>query len=381
MATVQENMPITVPPPLLVVMEDVGWWSGFSGPGANEPFRTGMGRMHVPEDYTALVRLARALNTQILLGFVLCEWDRDGMLRDLPSATWQGRNWTGYRIDRSIQDEAASILNDHSDALALALHGVGHEFWAAGRMSRTEFHDDLGTLREKSVIQQHLSYFGRLLESSGIKSPFPKVFIPPALRHSFGNGTDGFQKMLADVGIEYVLTVFGKARQHHAPLSDRVTFECGVTLIERGLSPVAWDTVAATPRFDFSQPVLPLHWANLLHPDPSKNAEVADAWASFLREGASLHGVIVLPSVMESLVQTVCHHLIRLVPSPDSVTVDLSGLRRVNPKHKNPPFYMTLPATARLDARQGFAKPADAIRPGLFRITPAADCDYLRIIR
>nr|NJM03197.1 hypothetical protein [Desulfobacula sp.] len=85
------SMKITIPMPLLVSIDDVGWWKGANGSGVNQPFRTGMPRDHVPEDYLALADLGRRLDMRLLAGFVLCEWDRGHILRNLPSSTWMGK--------------------------------------------------------------------------------------------------------------------------------------------------------------------------------------------------------------------------------------------------------------------------------------------------
>ncbi len=371
---------IIIPLPLLVAVEDVGWWSGHSCSEANGPFRTGAGRMHVPEDYQALIRLAKSLKTQILAGFVLCEWDRKGILRDLPSATWRGHKWPGCTASQEHQGKVVWMLNENPDCVLLAMHGVGHEYWTDGTASRTEFHDEKGGMRDKDQIKRHISFFAKILESSGLHASFPKVFIPPGLKHSFGDGDRGFQRILSDYGVGFVLTVFGKARQFNPPKTPHVTWECGVTLIERGLSPVPWDLLHAKPQFDFSQPVLPLHWANILHRDPEKNGDVVDAWASFLEEGARKNGFVLLPDAMDSLAQIVFYHLIRIVPVDDGAVLDLSDLRWLGSELTRRGFYAELPPCARMEKREGFMESADDIRPGLFKLFPVENRDRVRIL-
>lgn len=368
-----------IPPPLLVVIEDVGWWSGHSRPEVNEPFRTGLGRMHCPEDYAAIIRLARSLKTQILAGFVLCEWDRAGLLRECPSATWLGSAWLGSQAGSTFQDQVVAILNGNPGCVSVAMHGVGHEYWVEGVAYRSEFHDEHGVMRDTSDVSLHIRLFGKLLEDSGIETPFPQVFIPPALKHSFGKGVHGFQKILADSGIRYVLTVFDKATQYASPMYPGVTEECGVTLIERGLSPVSWNTVSAHPQFPFNHPVIPLHWANILHPIPEQNGDVVDQWAAYLENGARHNGYIFFPDVMTALAQIVFYQLTRIQPIKNGVILDITDVRRVLPDPMSGGFYAILPESAKIRAQDGIVEPAYHIRKGLVKLVPSPRTEHIHI--
>jgi hypothetical protein len=291
-----------------------------------------------------------------------------------------GSEWRGCTEGQEHQAKVVSMLNENPDCVLLAMHGVGHEFWTDGTASRTEFHDEKGAMRDRDRIKMHISFFAKILESSGLKASFPDVFIPPALKHSFGDGDRGFQKILSDSGVGFVLTVLDKARQISPPKTPHLTWECGVTLIERGLSPVPWDLLQAKPRFDFSQPVLPLHWANILHRDPEKNGDVVDAWASFLEEGTRKNGFVLLPDAMDSLAQIVFYHLLRIVPVENGAVLDLSYVRRMNPKLIHRGFYAELPPYAYMGKQEGFIESAGDIRHGLYKLFPAENRDWIRIL-
>ena len=47
----------TVPMPIQIVIDDVGWWSGEDGNEIQQPYRTGIEVNHVPADYQAIVDL------------------------------------------------------------------------------------------------------------------------------------------------------------------------------------------------------------------------------------------------------------------------------------------------------------------------------------
>jgi len=193
MQSVQHNgFLVTVPMPLLVVVEDVGWWQGQDGSSINEPFRSDMGRNHCLEDYQALFLLAKRLQMRIQLSMVLCEWDRSNLLRHVPTATWMAEDWRNPYRREDILEEAADFLRTNSDHLEIGLHGVGHEFWKNKKMERSEFHDSDNIMRSPDLIRQHLDAFGDIMEENGL-GPFPRAFVPPALHYSFGNGAQSFQ--------------------------------------------------------------------------------------------------------------------------------------------------------------------------------------------
>lgn len=272
---------ISVPMPIFLVIEDVGWWQGVDGSMRNEPFRNRFGRCHTLADYQTLARLAQRLSMRIVLGMVMGEWDRTNYLKGVPGATWMGKSWDNRVNQGPWLEETAQYLRDHSDLLEIALHGICHEFWQNGQMQRSEFHDQDGRMRPWSVIQRHIEAFANLLEQNGLHD-FPRLFIPPALNHSFGNKENSIQALLHSFGIDYVTTRFDRAYQYSVPIQQKITWEGEVCLLERGISPVKWDAVASAPVWHGMNPILPLHWGNLLHPQPEKNNEIVDRWADML---------------------------------------------------------------------------------------------------
>lgn len=276
-----KHIEVFLPMPVFPIIEDVGWWQGEDGSARQQPYRNAFPRRHCLADYQALVRFADRLGVRIGLGMVLCEWDRNNVLRDIPGATWLGRHWDNRINQGPWLDETAEFLRDKRGSLELGLHALCHEFWQEGTMERSEFHDQNGGMRSPEVIQSHLDAFGQILEDNGF-AVFPRLFFPPALNHSYGNGEESIQAILSDYGIRHVITRFAKARCFAPPQHDKIGWECGVGLLERGLAPVPWNVPASLPSGDFSGPILPLHWGNLLHPDPGRNNDIIDGWTAML---------------------------------------------------------------------------------------------------
>ncbi len=272
---------VTIPLPFLVTVDDVGWWNGQDGSAVNQPFRTGMDRRHCLADYQALIALGEKLNMRIPAGFVMCEWDRTGLLRQLPSATWMGEQWRAQSENLDLKQEAARLIKNARAFIEPAVHGVGHEFWENGRLSRSEFHNRSGTMRPRDEVKKHLEYFFRLMGQYGLDTNL-RLFIPPALNHSFGNGEKGFQSIARDFGLRYITLRFDKAKCHAQPQFPTIGQESGIMVMDRGKSDIPWNRTAPEPEFDFDRPLLPLHWANILHKNPENNRDVVNAWATFI---------------------------------------------------------------------------------------------------
>lgn len=320
-----KNVEVFLPMPVFPVIEDVGWWQGEDGSAAQQPYRNAFPRRHCLADYQALVRLADRLGVRIGLGMVLCEWDRNNVLGGIQGATWMGNHWNNQINQGPWLDEAAEYLHRQRGSLELGVHALGHEFWLEGKMERSEFHDRHGNMRSRQAIKSHLEAFGIILDQNGF-SEFPRLFFPPALNHSFGNNKESIQALLYDYGIRYVITCFSRARRFAPPHHEKITWECGVGLLERGLSPVPWNVSASLPSWDFSGPILPLHWGNLLHPNPARNNDIVDGWAEMLLTGTAGPERILADSYDTCWRQAAIFYFGKLSLDSESIVVDLQAL-------------------------------------------------------
>ena len=205
-----EKVSLFIPMPVQVVIDDVGWWSGEDGSSRQEPYRTGINRNHVPADYQAIADLGRTLGIRPQAAFVLCEWDRENILRQLPTSTWMGKEWDNSRWIGPWMEEAADIIRKNQKHLEITIHGVGHEYWEGGSFTRAEWTDSRGQMRPADQVELHLEYFGRLMDQHDL-GPFPESFVPAAFRHSFGPSA-GRELSLAEIlknrGVNYINTPF-----------------------------------------------------------------------------------------------------------------------------------------------------------------------------
>lgn len=336
-----------VPLPLQIVVDDVGWWSGRDGSAQQEPYRTGMGRDHCLEDYRALVRLGRELQVRPQAAMVLCEWDRTNLLRGVPTSTWMGAAWDNRRWVGPWLDEAAALLRDHSDHLELVLHGVGHEYWEGGTFTRAEWHGPDGRMRPRDQVLSHLDAFARLMRQNDL-GDFPTSFVPAAFRHAYGDRPDGLAALLAQWGITFASTPFASMHRRSELPTAVLGVDAGVTTVDRGTEPaIPWLSVAAPPA-DPPGPILGLHWPNLLHAAPERNALVVDAWVAHLRALGRRFERVLAADVTSFRTQLAYHLCAALRVRGAQVECDLSALQPIAAAAAEPVFMLRVRCAAPL---------------------------------
>jgi len=354
-------MTACIPLPLQIVIDDVGWWSGRDGHAAGEPYRTGMTRDHVPADYAAIVSLGRRLGLRPQAAMVLCEWDREDLLRAVPTATWMGPRWTNRRWRGPWLDEAAEIIRRGADHFEVTLHGVGHEFWRNGAPSRAEWHDEEGRLRPVEAVEAHIEAFARILEQNGL-GPFPESFVPAAFRHRFGGGLAG---LLRKAGVRYISTPFATMHRDRPPEERLFGVDEGLMTVDRGTGSPPWDAAAPRPEADLDGPLLGLHWPNVLHPDPERNEAVVDRWVRRIAPVGARADRVLARDTAEAWTQLAYHVRARVLPTGDGLALDFAGVDALGAVGLRETFVLTLSgAPAEVRASAGLEILSDEPAPG-----------------
>ena len=275
-----------IPMPLQVVIDDVGWWSGEDGSKRQEPYRTGIGRNHVPADYLAIASLGKSLGIRPQAAMIMCEWDKGNILKDLPNATWMGKHWDNSKWIGPWMEEAADIIKNNRKFFELTIHGIGHEYWENGSFTRAEWADKNGKMRPPDQMNKHLDYYEKLLEQHSL-GPLPSSFVPTAFCHCFGK-SEGRDVSLAEIfsrrGINYINTPFQIMGNRAATQNELFGIDSGVLTIDRGEDEFSWDVFPGDPKLDHKGPTYGIHWPNLLNPDPGKNTETVEKWVKYLKQ-------------------------------------------------------------------------------------------------
>ena len=85
---------LSIPRPLQVIMDDVGWFNGRDDRKIGGPSRTGLNRYHFLEDYMAIEEFGTMLGQKINCAFVMGEWDIENVLpRKIKHFSHFGDSW------------------------------------------------------------------------------------------------------------------------------------------------------------------------------------------------------------------------------------------------------------------------------------------------
>jgi len=322
-----EEVRLFIPMPIQVVIDDVGWWSGEDGSSRQEPYRTGINRNHVPADYQAIADLGQALGIRPQAAFVLCEWDKENILRQLPTSTWMGSKWDNSRWIGPWMEEAADIIRKNQKHLEITIHGIGHEYWEEGGFTRAEWTDSQGQMRPQDQVELHLDYFGRLMGQHDL-GPFPASFVPAAFRHSFGPsaGRDvSLAEILKNRGVNYINTPFSSMYNRERAAYKYFGFDSGVMTIDRGEDEFPWLTFPADPAAELTGPTCGMHWPNMLHPVPERNPEVVERWVNYLKLFDEKPGRMLAPDSIAFQHQLAHHSLTTVQLIGNSIELDFSA--------------------------------------------------------
>jgi len=274
----------SIPLPIQVVIDDVGWWSGKDGSLYQEPYRTGISRNHVIADYKAIIDLGRALGIRPQAAMVLGEWDTQNILRNVPHSTWMGEKWDNSQWVGPWLEEASDLINANQQYFEITVHGLGHEWWTDGKFTRAEWADDAGVMRPKEILEQHLDAYEEIMHQNKL-GELPKSFVPNAFRHSFGitKGNDiSLAELLGKRGFTYINTPFESMFNREDVQYGLFGVDSGVMTVDRGSDIFDWNVIGAKPEATINGPTCGLHWPNLLHENPERNSEIVQGWVKLL---------------------------------------------------------------------------------------------------
>ncbi|MCK5837939.1 MAG: hypothetical protein KAH09_11785, partial [Desulfobacula sp.] len=215
---------------------------------------------------------------------------------------------------------------------------------------------------DKDDIRRHLICFRKLMDQYHLYFT-PRTFIPPALKHSFGNPDGGVQKILSDFGIQYVTLVFNKAKLYSRPQSEKIAWENKVLLVERGESDVPWDTIASPPYFKFDRPVMALHWPNILHRDPEKNMAVVDNWIHYISENSKEKGILLARDTRSCFTQYLHQTFSRIEQMGAEISIDVSWMKNIPTHLTEQNIFLKLEGPPGMSIKITGAKTLPVIRP------------------
>lgn len=331
------ELSVLIPMPIQIVIDDVGWWTGEDGHLRQEPYRTGISRNHVPADYQAIVDLGIKLGVRPQAATILCQWDKENILKNVPTTTWMREKWDNSKWVGPWLDEAGDIIKNNQNHYELTMHGVGHEYWQAKNMTRAEWADSSGTMRPLDQVELHLDCFEKLLHQNQLGS-FPTSFVPTAFLHGFGL-TGDHQISMAEVvkkrGIEYINTPFNNMYNAEGAQFGLFGVDSGVITVDRGEDLLDWNVFSGKPSGVLTGPTCGLHWPNLLHKDPSRNAEIVEAWVELLKPYNNRPETLLAKNSSSFRNQLVHHVCTKVQIRKDNFEIDFLEINKLNDQLTN----------------------------------------------
>jgi hypothetical protein len=317
-----------IPLPVQIVIDDVGWRLGRDGSAGNQPYRTGIARDHVPADYEAIARLGRSLGMRPQCQLVLGEWDTTNLLRKVPTATWEGDRWDNAPRLGEWLDASAAALRANAEYLELCLHALQHEYWIDGQMTRAEWADPDGTMRPRDQVLAHLDAFFDIFDRHKL-GPRPTYMVPTAYCHTFA-APDGqsFAEVLAGYGLRGIFEPFNSMAKGRQPRHEWFDFDRGLITVNRDHDLFPWHVIGGVPERPFDGPVCAMHWPNMLHIDPSRNAEIVDGWVKMLQGVDREVDRMLSPNTEAFCAQLIHHGVTRLAVQGDTIDIDAADYFR-----------------------------------------------------
>ena len=275
-----------IPLPIQVVIDDVGWWTGKDGEAENQPYRTGMNRNMVIADFEAVAELGKSLGIRPQAATILCEWDRENILRDIPHCTWMGNKWDNRKNIGPWLEEAADVFNNNKEHIEISMHGLAHEWWIDGKMSRAEWAESgSGIMRPKEIVEMHIAAFAEIMRQNNL-GDLPKSFVPTNFSHTFGKSEGrkvSMAQILEEHGFTYINTTFDYEFHNRKDVQyDLFGIDSGILTVDRGNDMLDWNTISTKPKGIVNKSTAGMHWPNLLHEDPERNSEIVQGWVKVL---------------------------------------------------------------------------------------------------
>nr|MBQ4317994.1 hypothetical protein [Clostridia bacterium] len=327
---------VIIPAALILDLDDMMWHDGRDLRHKGQASRSEFPRMHVPEDYTAVNELGRALNMKIICPICIGDWDKENCLRGVVGPTHNPGGWNRKaEIDYAMTEKYFEAA-ESSDYIEYAYHGLLHGLYDANgaRLNEWEYfkreEGKPAELLSDDELNLHLDLFDKIYGSWGFKKKI-RTFCPPCgiplADKTDWTPIDRFSSILYDRGVRYII-----ARWHR--LTEKSRLCSGVLYMEKnarfGISSAAADV---DPRYipDFVDPgdelygdVMGMHWANFLHYYPQNNRERLGYWITYFNRQAEVFGMMISRDIAFTGRQCIYRKNSKIAVSENECTVDIT---------------------------------------------------------
>ncbi|MBQ4527525.1 MAG: hypothetical protein II998_05585 [Clostridia bacterium] len=334
---------VTIPVALQIIADDYGWHNGRDGRLENRPSRSGLPRDHAVEDYIIMNEIGKALDMKILTPFVIGEWDKDNILRNVKNVTYNEQGWDrASEIDMRMAEKCFDAA-ENSEYVEYAYHGLMHGYYVDNQQiceteySRPRYDEKTGKYDmttfdyiPESEMQEYIDLFFRIYDSWGFKKKI-RSFVSPCSIHTPPELTGDFANVLKKNGFIHWANYWGL-------LGDSTAVINGVTFMQKSFIGAHWDQYDIDPitLFDqtktsvgdkeYTNPAMGFHWTNFLRLAPENNLKNIDEWIKYFRRQGKIFGQMLSRDVAFAASQAVYSRYGKLSSEGKKYTVDLTDV-------------------------------------------------------
>lgn len=332
---------MTIPRPLHIAIDDLGWFCSTDDRTNGGPSRTGVTRRHCYKDYEAINELGRRLDMKISCAFILGEWDPDNRLKSVKCLSKYGDNWNNAEyLDKKEMQKCIDVINS-SEYIDLTVHGLLHGYYTEG-IDNTDESDYYYKVNKElfmipeAEVRHRLDCFFDLLKYYRVDKRV-NAFIPPSFTYRWNE----ISKILADYGIEYVSTIFKTMKYDGECKTIAEVEDNGIINVDRNNNLIPWNQFNS----DFSKisteinGVLGSHWPNFLHEDADRNLEVIDKAVKFFEKCSQNFGTVISKDIKFCATQSLFCRYAKIDEKDGVTTIDITNVPRY--ENMNKVFYVS----------------------------------------
>ena len=333
---------LTLPIALQLCLDDIAWHKGNDDRTANRPSRSGIPRMHAPEDYFAVNEVGKAVDMKIVGPLCLGEWDRDNLLRGEVGISYNPHGWDRKNEIDYKTAEACFEAAESSEYIEYAVHGLLHgQYDENGKQINEQeyflkvYKDGKGILEPIPMwdLKRRLDLFFKIYNSWGFKKKIRTIVSPGGVSPTatFEDLTPFAEEFKAR-GLDYWTNGWYQIGGAHELLSGVMCMrETGGGMVPWNAYDVDPDVLAdiAPTAIETKRSVFGMHWPNFIRYNPKRYLDHVEAWKNYLNRQAEYFGCMLSRDIAFAANQELHATRAKLEYTDSSCKIDLSALSTV----------------------------------------------------
>ena len=330
---------LTVPVAIQICLDDVAWHKGDDSRTSGRPSRTGIPRMHAPEDYYAVNEIGKAVNMKILAPLCLGEWDKDNLLRGEVGISYNPHGWDrASEINYALAEKFLRAA-ESSEYLEYAVHGLLHgNYDENGKQINEQEYFVIKEIDGKKVaapipmwdLQRRLDIFFKIYDSWGFKKKIRTIVSPGGVgSYATLDSLRTFAEEFRRRGLSYWPNGWYQIPGNHYLL------EGVMCMREMGGGMVPWNAYDVDPEMlpdiaptaiETGRSVFGMHWPNFFRFNPKRYLDNKDAWVDYLNRQAEYFGAMLSRDIAFAANQELHLTYAKADVCENKCTIDLSAL-------------------------------------------------------